>query len=65
MLNPSSNQYSSEFPMGSPADTRIRLKPSTLWAPPLTVSSAFSTSKGSTAAAAVEGSSVTPALTKQ
>ncbi|CAI4418034.1 CQS_1a_G0014290.mRNA.1.CDS.1 [Saccharomyces cerevisiae] len=65
MLNPSSHPPSPDFPTGSSASPRVKLRPSTLWAPPLTVSSAFAASSSSTAPVTVTDKPVTPAVSKR
>ncbi|QHS72872.1 uncharacterized protein SPAR_E01610 [Saccharomyces paradoxus] len=65
MLNPNSRGSFSEFPTGSSANPRIKLKPSTLRAPPLTVSSAFSASNSPSAPTTVADKAVTPTVSKQ
>ncbi|CAI4428306.1 BCE_3a_G0015570.mRNA.1.CDS.1 [Saccharomyces cerevisiae] len=65
MLNPSSHPPSLDFPTGSSASPRVKLRPSTLWAPPLTVSSAFAASSSSTAPVTVTDKPVTPAVSKR
>ena len=62
MFIPNSRQHSPGCLTGSSTDSRIKFKPSTLWAPPLTVSSAFSDSNSSNAPATTK--SVTPVASK-